>query len=61
MDGRVPLQRSAQTSITAVVHAHTTYGRIGVKVWVYNGDVMPERGPVTEASLTADLAAISAD
>jgi hypothetical protein len=30
-------------------------------VWVYNGDVIPERGPVTEASLTADLAAVSAD
>jgi len=21
-----------------VVHAHTTYGRIGVKVWIYNGE-----------------------
>ncbi|MDP9473876.1 MAG: 30S ribosomal protein S3, partial [Chloroflexota bacterium] len=45
----------------AVVHAHTTYGRIGVKVWVYRGDVVPERRPVTEATLTADLAALPAD
>jgi small subunit ribosomal protein S3 len=44
-----------------VVHAHTTYGRIGVKVWVYKGEVLPERAPVTAATLTADLAAISGD
>ena len=61
MDGRVPLHTIRADIDYAVVHAHTTYGRIGVKVWVYNGDVIPERGPVTEASLTADLAAVSAD
>ena len=22
--------------------AHTTYGRIGVKVWVYKGEVLPQ-------------------
>ncbi|MBQ9635260.1 MAG: 30S ribosomal protein S3, partial [Acidaminococcaceae bacterium] len=22
--------------------AHTTYGRIGVKVWIYKGEVLPE-------------------
>ena len=26
-----------------VTHARTTYGQIGVKVWVYKGDVLPER------------------
>ncbi|MGH2533685.1 MAG: 30S ribosomal protein S3 [Thermomicrobiales bacterium] len=60
MDGRVPLQTIRADVDFAVVHAHTTYGRIGVKVWVYKGDVMPERAPVTEATLTADLAATSA-
>ena len=25
------------------VHAHTTYGRIGVKVWIYRGDIAPVR------------------
>ena len=39
----------------------TTYGRIGVKVWVYKGEVMPQRAPVTAATLTADLAAITGD
>jgi small subunit ribosomal protein S3 len=61
MDGRVPLHTIRADIDYAVVHAHTTYGRIGVKVWVYNGDVIPERGPVTEATLTADLAAAPAD
>jgi small subunit ribosomal protein S3 len=26
----------------AQVHAHTTYGRIGVKVWIYKGEVFPD-------------------
>jgi len=61
MDGRVPLHTIRANIGYSVVHAHTTYGRIGVKVWVYSGDVIPERRPVTEATLTADLATISAD
>ena len=61
MDGRVPRQTLRANIDFGVVHAHTTYGRIGVKVWVYKGDVIPERRPVTEATLTADLAALPAD
>ncbi len=56
MEGRVPLHTIRADIDFATVHAHTTYGRIGVKVWVYNGDVIPARGEVTEATLTADLA-----
>ena len=59
MDGRVPLHTLRADIDYAVVHAHTTFGRIGVKVWVYKGDVMPEkRREVTEATLTAELAAV---
>ncbi len=61
MDGRVPRQTLRADIDFAVIHAHTTYGRIGVKVWIYRGEVMPERKPVTEATLTADLAAMPAD
>ena len=43
MAGRVPLHTIRANIDFAVVHAHTTYGRIGVKVWVYHGDVLPER------------------
>ena len=61
MDGRVPRSTLRAQIDFGVVHAHTTYGRIGVKVWVYKGDLIPERRPVTEATLTADLAAGAAD
>jgi small subunit ribosomal protein S3 len=42
MNGRVPLHTLRANIDYGIVHAHTTYGRIGVKVWVYKGDVMPE-------------------
>jgi small subunit ribosomal protein S3 len=58
MDGRVPLHTLRADIDFAVVHAHTTYGRIGVKVWVYKGDVMPEARARSEASLAADLLAV---
>ncbi|MCA9834182.1 MAG: 30S ribosomal protein S3 [Thermomicrobiales bacterium] len=56
MEGRVPLHTIRADIEFATVHAHTTYGRIGVKVWVYKGDVLPQMDEVTAASLTADLA-----
>jgi small subunit ribosomal protein S3 len=55
MEGRVPLHTLRADIEFATVHAHTTYGRIGVKVWVYKGDIIPQRNEVTAASLTADL------
>jgi small subunit ribosomal protein S3 len=58
MDGRVPLHTLRADIDFAVVHAHTTYGRIGVKVWVYKGDVLPEAKGRSEASLAADLLAM---
>ncbi len=53
MNGRVPLHTLRANIDFAVVHAHTTYGRIGVKVWVYRGDVLPEPTPVFEPELEA--------
>ena len=41
-DGRVPRHTLRADIDYAVVHAHTTYGRIGVKVWIYKGEVFPE-------------------
>lgn len=43
MEGRVPLHTLRANIDYGLVHAHTTYGRIGVKVWIYKGDVLPER------------------
>ncbi|GAA5526236.1 30S ribosomal protein S3 [Herpetosiphon gulosus] len=42
-EGRVPLHTIRADIDYALVHAHTTYGRIGVKVWIYKGDVLGQR------------------
>jgi len=41
-EGRVPLQTLRADIDYAQDEAHTTYGRIGVKVWIYKGEVLPE-------------------
>ena len=41
-EGRVPLHTLRADIDYAVVEALSTYGRIGVKVWIYRGDVLPE-------------------
>ena len=40
--GRIPRHTLRADIDYAVVHAHTTYGRIGVKVWIYKGEVFPK-------------------
>jgi small subunit ribosomal protein S3 len=42
-DGRVPRHTLRADIDYAQVHAHTTYGRIGVKVWIYKGEVFPDQ------------------
>jgi len=41
-DGRVPLHTLRGDIDYAQEEASTTYGRIGVKVWIYKGEVLPE-------------------
>ena len=41
-DGRVPLQTLRANVDFAKTEAHTTYGALGVKVWVYKGEAIPE-------------------
>ncbi len=41
-EGRVPLHTFRADIDYGFAEAHTTYGKIGVKVWIYNGDVLPE-------------------
>lgn len=48
-EGRIPLGTLRADISYGQVHAHTTYGRIGVKVWIYRGDVIPERQAPHEA------------
>ncbi len=40
-DGRVPLQTLRSDIDYGQVHVHTPGGRIGVKVWIYKGDILP--------------------
>lgn len=46
-EGSVPLQTLRADIDYGFVEAHTTYGRIGVKVWIYKGQVLPIRQRVT--------------
>ncbi len=41
-EGQVPRQTLRADIDYALAEANTTYGRIGVKVWIYKGEVLPE-------------------
>jgi small subunit ribosomal protein S3 len=47
-EGRVPLHTLRADIDFGFREAHTTYGRIGVKVWIYKGDILPYRAQVEE-------------
>ncbi len=49
-EGRVPLQTLRANMDYAKAEAHTTYGRIGVKVWVYKGELQTEIEEKVEAT-----------
>jgi small subunit ribosomal protein S3 len=42
-EGRIPLGTLRADISYGMVHAHTTYGRIGVKVWIYRGEQLGDR------------------
>jgi small subunit ribosomal protein S3 len=42
-EGRVPLHTFRADVDYAVAEAQTTYGKIGVKVWVYKGDILDDK------------------
>jgi small subunit ribosomal protein S3 len=48
MDGRVPLHTLRANIDYGLAEAATEYGRIGVKVWIYKGDILPEPPPEPE-------------
>lgn len=49
-EGRVPLQTLRADIDFARAEALTTYGRIGIKVWVYKGEMKPEVEEKAEAT-----------
>jgi small subunit ribosomal protein S3 len=48
-EGQVPRHTLRADIDYATAEALTTFGRIGIKVWIYKGEVLPER-PVVVAS-----------
>ena len=42
-EGSIPLHTLRADIDYGTAEAHTTYGRIGVKVWIFKGEVLPER------------------
>lgn len=42
-EGRVPLSTFRADVQYGFAEANTTYGKIGVKVWIYHGDILPEQ------------------
>jgi small subunit ribosomal protein S3 len=48
--GRIPLHTLRADIDFGIAEAHTTFGRIGVKVWIYKGDIMPEPRKRAEGS-----------
>lgn len=49
-DGRVPLQTLRANVDFALAEASTTYGKLGVKVWVYKGEAVSEADEKAEAT-----------
>ena len=54
-EGRVPLHTLRADIDYGLAEAHTTYGVIGVKVWIFKGEVFdqPETAPVEEKEAAA--------
>ncbi len=48
MEGRVPLHTLRADIDYGLAEAATEFGRIGVKVWIYKGDILPETPPEPE-------------
>ena len=48
MEGRVPLHTLRADIDYGLAEAATDFGRIGVKVWIYKGDILPEAPPEPE-------------
>lgn len=47
-EGTIPLQTLRADIDYGFAEANTTYGKIGVKVWIYKGEVLPTASPKTE-------------
>jgi small subunit ribosomal protein S3 len=51
-EGRVPRNTIRADMDFGFAEALTTYGRIGVKVWVYKGEILPQRVEATDVYIS---------
>jgi small subunit ribosomal protein S3 len=58
--GQVPLHTLRADIDYGFTEAHTTLGRIGVKVWIYKGQVLPELPTLEAEAKPAEAAAVAA-
>ncbi|HHX27667.1 MAG: 30S ribosomal protein S3 [Bacillota bacterium] len=49
-EGTVPLHTLRADVDYGFAEAHTTYGRIGIRVWVYKGDILPQKTRAAQTS-----------
>ena len=49
-EGRVPLHTLRADIEYGFAEAHTTYGTIGVKCWIFKGEVLPQRRPAARVT-----------
>jgi small subunit ribosomal protein S3 len=54
IQGRVPLHTLRADIDYGFAEAHTAFGHIGVKVWIYKGDILPEIPSEIEAAETSE-------
>lgn len=56
VEGKIPLHTLRADIDYGLTEAHTTFGVIGIKVWIYKGDILPskrrEGGELQEAAVT---------
>jgi len=52
-EGRVPLHTLRADIEFGVATAHTTYGTIGIKCWIFKGEILPQRRRLAAQSRTA--------
>ena len=49
-EGTIPLQTLRADIDYGFAEANTTYGKVGVKVWIYKGEILPTKGDKPEGS-----------
>lgn len=60
-DGKIPLHTLRADIDYGFAEGKTTYGNIGIKVWIYKGEVLPGQTRLTEAEIVPRREALRAE